>query len=238
MVVGHRGDAERRSGLELLTVSDAADRIGVSRRTVYRWIADGTLPTVGAGPGGRIAAEHLDRVTPPPRHRTPATSGDVRQHILTSAASILAGHGHADLTIEQVATAAGMSVGGVTYHFATKAALIDGLVDAFLERFEHEWSASRATGATAADAYITASHAGPRQQRTRAILLAALDHPSTMRRIDRRMKGWYREITRDSPHPDDDLRRCLAADAIWLYGLLGLRPVGQAEARRIIEGER
>lgn len=238
MVVGHRGDAGRRSGVELLTIADAADRIGVSRRTVYRWVADGTLPTVGAGPGGRIAAEHLDRLTPPTRRRTPATSGDVRQHILTSAASILTGHGHAGLTIEQVATAAGMSVGGVTYHFASKAALIDGLVDAFLDRFDHEWSASRAAGATAADAYITASQAGPRQQRTRAILLVALDHPSTMRRIDRRMKDWYQEIAKDSSHPDADLRRCLAADAVWLYGLLGLRPVGQAEARRVIEGER
>jgi excisionase family DNA binding protein len=223
--------------LELLSITDAASRIGVSRRTVYRWIADGTLTTVGTGRGGRIAAEDLDGVTPPTRHRTPATSGDVRQHILTSAASILAEHGHAALTIEQVATAAGMSVGGVTYHFATKAALIDGLVDAFLDQFEHEWSASRAAGATAADAYITVSQAGPRQQRTRAILLAALDHPSTMRRIDRRMKHWYQQIAKDSPHPDADLRRCLAADAVWLYGLLGLRPLGHAEARRITQGE-
>jgi excisionase family DNA binding protein len=224
--------------LELLTVTEAANRIGVSRRTVYRWIADGTLPTVGAGPGGRIAAEHLDRVTPPTRHRTPATSGDVHQHILTRAASILAEHGHGGLTIEQVAAAADMSVGGVTYHFATKAALIGGLVDAFLDRFEADWSTSRAAGASAADAYIDVSQAGPRQQRTRAILLAALDHPSTMRRIDRRMKAWYQEIANDSPDPDDDLRRCLTADAIWLYGLLGLRPVGQRAARRIVRGER
>lgn len=220
--------------MELLTVTEAASRIGVSRRTVYRWIADGTLPTVGtSGAGRRIPADYLDRVTPPTRHRTPATTGDVQQHILTSAVAVLAEHGHAGLTIERVATAAGMSVGGVTYHFATKTALIDGLVDAFLDRFETDWSASRAAGATAADAYIAVSEVGPRQQRTRAILLAALDDPTTMQRISRRVKGWYEDIAKHSRDPDADLRRCLAADAVWLYGLLGLKPVGRAEARRI-----
>jgi excisionase family DNA binding protein len=38
---------------ELLRVRDVAALCKVQRRTVYRWIADGTLPTVriGQGPG-------------------------------------------------------------------------------------------------------------------------------------------------------------------------------------------
>lgn len=219
--------------MELLTITDAASRIGVSNRTVYRWIADGTLPAVGTGTRRRIAVEHLDAVTPPTRHRTPATTGDVRQHILASAATVLGAHGHAGLTIEQVAAASAMSVGGVMYHFATKTALISGLVDEFLDRFEADWSASRESGATAVDAYIAVSEAGPRQQRTRAILLAALDDPSAVQRINQRVKGWYHEIAMHSSDPDVDLLRCLAADAVWLYGLLGIRPVSRAEARRI-----
>lgn len=215
---------------ELLTIAEAAATLGVSRRTVYRWIDNGTLPALDEQGTLRIAADDLERVATPTRSRTPATTGDVRQHVLDAAAAVLAADGHGALTIEQVATAAGMSVGGVTYHFPTKAALLDDLVDAFLDQFEHDWSAERTRGRSNADAYIAVSLAGPRHRRTRAILLAALEHPPIVRRIDRRVRTWYRRIEADSSTPDADVQRCLAADAVWLFGLLGVRPLSGSRA--------
>lgn len=221
--------------METLTVEEAAERLGVSRRTVYRWIADGVLGVVDVGRGVRVPIEEVERVTPPSRRRTNATSGDVARHVLDAAMDVLASGGHVALTMENVAEQAGMSVGGVVYHFATKAALVDGLVDAFLDAVEAEWSNARATGLGAADAYVSVSlSATADQRRIRAVVLAALDRPDATARIDRRVRAWYRDIAAESADPAADLQRCLAADAVWLFGLLGITPVRRTEVRRIL----
>jgi excisionase family DNA binding protein len=53
-------DIQRR----LLTVDDVAELLGVSRRTVYRWITEGVLPAFRLGRKGspvRIDAAELER---------------------------------------------------------------------------------------------------------------------------------------------------------------------------------
>jgi excisionase family DNA binding protein len=45
----------------LLTVSEAVERIGVSRRTVYTLIANGELPSVKVGGSRRFVAADVDR---------------------------------------------------------------------------------------------------------------------------------------------------------------------------------
>lgn len=51
-------------GTALLTINEAAEQLRVSRRTVYRYISDGALPTVNIGrekrSRSRIAREALD----------------------------------------------------------------------------------------------------------------------------------------------------------------------------------
>jgi excisionase family DNA binding protein len=221
--------------VETLSVEEAAERLGVSRRTVYRWISDGVLAVVEVGRGVRVPVDEVARVSPPARRRTAATDGDVAEHVLAAAVDVLATRGHAALTIENVAEQAGMSVGGVLYHYGTKAALVDGLVDAFLDAVEAEWSAARAAGLGAADAYVSVSLSGTSdQRRVRAVVLAALDRPDATARIDRRVRRWYREIAAESPDPDADLQRCLAADAVWLFGLLGITPLRRSDARRVV----
>jgi excisionase family DNA binding protein len=51
-------------GTALLTINEAAEELRVSRRTIYRYIEDGALPTVNIGRKGfsraRIARKALD----------------------------------------------------------------------------------------------------------------------------------------------------------------------------------
>lgn len=61
---------------------------------------------------------------------------NAREDILTSAERVIAQWGVKRLTIEQVAKVAGMSRGGLLYHFATKEALIQAMLTRFIERFE------------------------------------------------------------------------------------------------------
>jgi excisionase family DNA binding protein len=45
----------------LLTVPDVADQVQVSPRTVWRWIADGSLPCVRIGRMVRVDPDALER---------------------------------------------------------------------------------------------------------------------------------------------------------------------------------
>ncbi len=47
-------DEAKRSQLTLHSVDEVADILGVSERTIYRWIHEGTLPTKRIGPAGRL----------------------------------------------------------------------------------------------------------------------------------------------------------------------------------------
>lgn len=57
-----------------------------------------------------------------------------REHILDSAAHLVMEGGFQGMTLDAVAKAAGISKGGLLYHFPSKEALVGGLIDA-----RHEW---------------------------------------------------------------------------------------------------
>jgi AcrR family transcriptional regulator len=51
-----------------------------------------------------------------------------RDHIIESALSVVRNQGVASLTLDEAARVAGISKGGVLYHFKSKEALIHGMV--------------------------------------------------------------------------------------------------------------
>lgn len=51
---------------EYLRAHQIADLLGVTERTVRRWIADGTLPSVKLGGARLVAQAELDRKLVPP----------------------------------------------------------------------------------------------------------------------------------------------------------------------------
>ncbi len=61
-------------------------------------------------------------------------SNNKRQLILDSALEVVEQLGASHLTIDAVALQSGMSKGGVLYHFASKKALLSGMLDAMIEQ--------------------------------------------------------------------------------------------------------
>jgi AcrR family transcriptional regulator len=104
-----------------------------------------------------------------------------REAILDAAEALVGEAGAAHLTLDAVAARAGVSKGGVLYNFATKEALIRGMLDRLLARFE----ATRAAAAgrvpagpnQALRAYIAAALADPDQERWAPVLAAAAEDP-------------------------------------------------------------
>ena len=146
----------------------------------------------------------------------------VQRALLECAAKIAADQGVSGVTVQAVADSAGVTKGGLFHHFPSKQALLDGMVDALLEKLDAE-----------IDAYI-AQDLNPYGSFTRAYvksvfvgkafgfetpwstLFVAVIGDSVLRR---RWAEWFQERLERHRTTDDDLNLHvvrLAADGAWL----------------------
>jgi AcrR family transcriptional regulator len=145
--------------------------------------------------------------------------------LLDAAIGLVAEQGVAALTVERLAQAAGMTKGGVQYHFRTKDALVIALLDYLIDGFDAEIDALAGEGAEGGEwlaAYVKVSlgESGPEMAFVDGVALALIaamapDDPcaepfkaATQRWRERAERG-----VRDKPLAQ--LIR-LAADAVWL----------------------
>lgn len=89
---------------------------------------------------------------------------DARTRILDAAERIVQAKGVPALTLEAAAREAGISKGGLLYHFASKEAMLHGLVDRLAQSIRMDFDA------------VLAAQSGPCPA-SRAILAWAFDHP-------------------------------------------------------------
>ena len=160
-------------------------------------------------------------------HRS-QTNTPRREHLLNSAARLILEKGAGNLTLDAVCEAAQVSKGGLLYHFASKVALFEALVDELVARLEDEVNeqlcSDAAEGVACARAYFhVIAHMGelPRtQQLCKALTLICAAQPEFMDRIrakvsERSRLGWTRPMSLEELH----LR--LLADGLWLADIYG-----------------
>jgi AcrR family transcriptional regulator len=119
-----------------------------------------------------------------------------------------------------------MSKGGLLYHFATKEALVDALVEDWLDRFEADVVAGTAKGSWArAYAQACAGRSSAQQRATDVALLVALaGDPRGLDAVRKRYAAWQDRLLADAPGSVDATLVRLAADGLWFADLLGLAP--------------
>jgi AcrR family transcriptional regulator len=156
-----------------------------------------------------------------------------RAQLLDAALAVIRRNGAQALTLDAVAAEAGVSKGGVLYHFATKRALIDGLVDCWLDDFE-----GRIEGPDFATAYVRASDlstAGPEVSASEFGLLAALiEEPEVLEAARERHVEWMERMLGGAPAREDAWLVRLAADGLWYSDLLGIAAPEGDDRRRLI----
>lgn len=154
-------------------------------------------------------------------------SDQTRNAILDAANRVLVEQSAERFTLESVAAEAGVSKGGLLYHFASKNALITGmmersmaLVDAVLEE---ELVRSNGDYLTA---YIRASFrttADPAQV-SRAIQAAIVRDPALLNPLRERFERMQREISQRASSPELGLLVRLAMDGLWYSELYQFAP--------------
>ena len=162
-----------------------------------------------------------------------------RSNLLKAANALLLEHGANALTLEAVAARAGISKGGLLYHFPSKDALIEGMVERYLAEFEARIDARLAdiTQPTPIDwarAYIEAClEPDIEGMAVSAALLAAVSvNPILLQPMQARYAAWQARL---DELPDQTVAWLirLALDGLWVTDLLLIAPP-TADQRRAL----
>jgi AcrR family transcriptional regulator len=182
-----------------------------------------------------------------------AKAAVTRERILTAAEDVVLRDGVARLTLEAAAAEAGLSKGGVLYHFPTRDALVAAMVRRLVDLIQSELDAARRddgpgsfTRAYLADTFRPVS--GPEQERTSrlgaAVIAAMASESDLLEPLRQGFQAWQANIEQDGIDPGRATIARLAADGLWLNELFGfsflsssLRDQIEAELVRFVGGE-
>jgi AcrR family transcriptional regulator len=151
---------------------------------------------------------------------------DSRDKLLDAAARLLL-RDPSKLTLDAVAAEAGVSKGGLLYHFKSKSELLDAVVD--------RWEASCETEVEDANdgepggwirAYadmMAKDGQDPHAREVDSGIIAVLAlHPERLDQVRERYAGWQARVADDGIDPVDGTLVRLAAEGLWFCELLGL----------------
>jgi AcrR family transcriptional regulator len=156
-----------------------------------------------------------------------------KRRIIDAAEEVVLRDGVARLTLEAAAAEAGLSKGGVLYHFPTRDALVAGMVDEIIEEFDEDierfLESDRGPGAFTRS-YIRATMApsSPRPDREdrlgAALIAAAAAEPALLVPLQLAADRWQQRLEDDGLDPTLATVLRLACDGLWMCDLFGLAP--------------
>ena len=174
----------------------------------------------------------MERDTVATRAAVTEGGSGTKGRIIDAAEEVVLRDGVARLTLDAAAAEAGLSKGGVLYHFPTRNALVAGMVDKIIGEFDEDIERQREGDGPGSftRAYIrstmTPAVARPdRQDRLGAALIAAAAaEPELLVPLQRAADRWQRRIAHDGLDPTVATLLRLACDGLWLCDLFGLAP--------------
>jgi AcrR family transcriptional regulator len=168
----------------------------------------------------------------------------VRDRLLDAVERLLVKGGVDAVRLDAVAAEAGVSKGGLLHHFPSKRALVAGVVQRLVDRFEAALPGPGAPAGAFTTAWLDASipqespepgRAGPDE--VPIALLAAAAGPEVLDVLQRHYQEWQERLDADGlPSGVATLVR-MAVDGWWTARLLGLAPphgAAHAELRGIV----
>ena len=146
-----------------------------------------------------------------------------RDELLRAAETVVAQSGSRALTLDAVAAQAGVSKGGLLYHFPNKRALIMAMVAQAVDGFEAGVQASVDAGADWLSAYVEATLSDVSQPSPLSGVLAAVaEDPQLLEPFRAALDNWYRRAL--DRYGVAALPLLLALDGLWFHAQIGTAP--------------
>jgi len=168
-----------------------------------------------------------------------------RDRILDAAEARLLERGPGGLVLDAVAADAGVSKGGLLYHFASKEALVQALIDRMVSGFDgvqaslssgDDDAAGRRTRAYLRSTVTPRGEPADASAHLMAGILAGIGGDRT--RLESLRAGfarWQEQLEDDGIDPVRATLVRLAADGLWLSALLGLPQLEKKLGRRVLD---
>lgn len=165
----------------------------------------------------------------------------VKDKILETANKIIAENGITSFTIEEVAKEAGISKGGLLYHYPSKDKLIRALIENYIESFESKISErERALPNSCSNNWFISyiqeqfSQAKVNSGTMNGIIAAAALNQDLLQPVLEKRKEWLNKIS-SSKDPMLGIIISFACDGIAYSNLLGLEPFPEETKEKLME---
>ena len=158
-----------------------------------------------------------------------------RQPILDAAEAIVTEQGVNDMTLEGVAARAGVTKGGLIYHFKTKEALLQALVERMMTQIETRQQDDAARHGQTLEALLLAMiddtfDMGDAEKTLMTNLLAAVSsYPNQLGPVQQLYERATADVTREHEHAGLALVVSRALDGILFLELLNLKRFSEEE---------
>jgi len=166
-----------------------------------------------------------------------------RIKLIEAAVEVMQQQGFTALTLDAVAAQAGVSKGGLLYHFDSKEALLQGLIRHYLEEVEVDLRARAAANPehspsqTWLQASIDSSFAVSAEENAvnLSLLAAAAVNPEILHPLRDRWREWHLAYEYSSQDPALAVIVSLAIDGLWLREMLGFTVLDPAMRESVRE---
>ena len=163
-------------------------------------------------------------------------SSVTKQKILQAAALIVKEKGASQLTLDAVAKQAGVSKGGLLYHYSSKYALLKAMVAYLNENYERAIEKRVKEGASWLEAYVALSFDPQYSQieESAGMLAAVANDMSLLEPLAERYRVLHQQLENVS---DPDLATIvrLAADGLWFTELFNVSPLTEERRSQILQ---
>ena len=167
-------------------------------------------------------------------------SVDTRRRLVDAAVAVVRTQGVQGLTLQSVATEAGLSKGGLLYHFSSKEELVTALLHDAMEHVDNDLQKlvngdQKGAFARAYVEYVRAPHAYWEESATSVFAAAALE-PARLKQVQELFEEWQtRLIEHDELDPRLALLVRIACDGLWLIDLFGLAPPSTEQRGEVLD---
>lgn len=163
-----------------------------------------------------------------------------REQILDAAEHVVLQEGASHMTMDAVAAKAGVSKGGLMYHFPSQRHLLQAMLQRFIDQVEARIVQARESllpGPTREiKAYILSWFtAGSKYRRTANALLATITRePELLKSVRQKHGEILARIVEDAPDPERATILSLATEGMWMSELLGVSPLSSRKRGNIM----
>jgi AcrR family transcriptional regulator len=162
-----------------------------------------------------------------------------RDAILDAAEMVVRDIGAAHMTLDAVAERAGVSKGGLIYHFPAKETLLAAMVSRLLRRFDERQARAALSLPESRKrrlmAYVLASLAETEETKrlSASLLAAAANDPKLLDPVREYFRDWFGDLKDCGLEFERAAVICLAVDGLWLLELLQLSPLDQGQRQGV-----